>query len=300
MLQINNLSYRYRPSSPWVLQDIQLAIPRQGVLGLIGHNGAGKSTLLSLLAGLYSLERGEIRNSDGESLSSRDLIKLVSIVPQDFAFYQELSVQQNLQLFNAISTAKHKANSINKAVEICLLSKLLKKPVTQLSGGQKRKLNLAIGLLKPATVLLLDEPTVGIDPESKRELLDAIKALANEGMSIVYTSHILSEVEQICDEICILHEGKLKLAPTTLNQLDENPRALLQLQTAADKDKLDPIFKNIAVNWVNQHTAVIENLNTSFAELLNRIEQAGVQLRSSSFGTGALEQLYFSLTQESP
>ena len=298
MLYVHNLSYRYGPALPWVLRDIHLTLPEQGILGLIGHNGAGKSTLLSIIAGLYEIEPGDIQDNQRNTLSGKKLIDLVAIVPQDFAFYQDLSVLQNLQLFYRVAAASQKVNSLNNIIETCQLATLLKKPVRHLSGGQKRKLNLAIGLIKDTKILLLDEPTVGIDPESKQELLNVVKSLAIAGKLIVYTSHILSEVEQICDYFCILHQGAIKLTPTAFGQLENSEQIILQLKSIDDRHKLDSLVATMNKHWVNPNTLTLHNLDISYAQLLLRIEQAGVALRSSSFGSGALEQLYFSLTRE--
>ena len=296
---IQDLSYRYSHTLPWVLQDLRLQLPRQGILGLLGHNGAGKSTLMSIAAGLYPIERGEIRDDQGKPLDSHTLIEQVSLVPQDYAFYQELSVLQNLQLFFRIAEKHQQVVALNQVIEFCQLSALLKQPVAQLSGGQKRKLNLAIGLIKDTNILLLDEPTVGIDPQSKRELLNVIKSLAEAGKSIVYTSHILHEVEQICDYFCILHHGVLALAPTPFGQHENNQKSVVQLQSVADKNKFGQLVNSLTIQWPKNDTAIIDGLSlSSYASLLQNIEQAEIRIQSSSFGQDSLEQLYFSLTQE--
>jgi len=300
MLQLNNASFHYKTDSPWIFQNFNLTIADTGILGLLGHNGAGKSTLMSILAGLYKLDDGQlIDTNSNQRLLPEQLIQNVSLVPQDFAFYQKLSVKQNLELFFKVADKKQVAVKVNDVVDMCQLDALLNKPVATLSGGQKRRLNLAIGLLKDAQLLLLDEPTVGIDPESKQQLLKTIRRIADGGKSIVFTSHILQEVEELVDDICILDQGILKLAPTKISELSSNQQAILQVPLS-NKNTVEGLIASHQLTWVKPELCMVHQISYSdYVTLLQKIEQLGISLNAFSYGGNALEHLYFSLTQES-
>lgn len=302
MLQLSNLNYRYRSELPWVLQEFSLQLPQQGILGLLGHNGAGKSTLLSIIAGLYQTQQGEVRDlTSGQVMDSKNLLNQVSLVPQDFAFYQELTVQQNLDLFYKIAERQQQATSLQQVIQTCQLKPLLNKPAYSLSGGQKRRLNLAIGLIKQARILLLDEPTVGIDPESKQSLLATIRQIADQGKCIVFTSHILSEVESLVDQICILHQGELKLAPTQLSQLGANQQASLWLKDNDYKQSMQQLLENYTCQWFKQDLCMVKGLDFhDYVVLLSKLNSQQIPLAATSYGTNALESAYLALTGSQP
>ncbi len=178
------------------------------VFGLLGVNGAGKSTILSILNGLSKMDEGDIK-IDGLDINidTKEIKKFSSLVPQNLAFYDKLSVKENLDFFAKIQNADE--NNYKKAIEINSLNDLLNQRASTLSGGQKRRLNIAIGLLNNPKIIYFDEPTVGIDPKSRKEILQSIKEYKNFGITVVYTSHYMDEVATICDEVAIISHGKL-------------------------------------------------------------------------------------------
>lgn len=178
------------------------------VFGLLGVNGAGKSTILSILNGLSKMDEGDIK-VDGLDINidTKEIKKFSSLVPQNLAFYDKLSVKENLDFFAKIQNADE--NNYKKAIEINSLNDLLNQRASTLSGGQKRRLNIAIGLLNNPKIIYFDEPTVGIDPKSRKEILQSIKEYKNFGITVVYTSHYMDEVATICDEVAIISHGKL-------------------------------------------------------------------------------------------
>ncbi|WP_339724005.1 ABC transporter ATP-binding protein [uncultured Paraglaciecola sp.] len=208
---ITDLEYRYAKSSVPALQGININLDTGQCLGLIGPNGSGKSTLLSILSGLLTPTSGTVQFGHNDNLTLAKFVqKNVALVPQEYAFYPKLSVAQNLQYF--VSLCGFSSNESQTRVEIvlrqCQLQQVSSQKAKFLSGGYKRRLNLAIALLKDPQILYLDEPTVGVDPISRGTILALLSTLKNQGKTIVYTSHLLTEVQDICDQIVMLNQGK--------------------------------------------------------------------------------------------
>jgi ABC-2 type transport system ATP-binding protein len=190
------------------LDHLSLEVKCGSIFGLLGVNGAGKSTLLSILNGLSKFDSGSVEVFGYDLKTQKHKIREISsIVPQNLAFYEKLTVQENLDFFSKIQKAT-KA-SFETAVEINSLNTLFKQEAGTLSGGQKRRLNMAIGMLNDPKIIYFDEPTVGIDPESRNAILDSIKSYKALGITVVYTSHYMNEIEKICDEVAVIAEGKL-------------------------------------------------------------------------------------------
>ncbi len=211
-IQIDHLNFVYPKSKEAALDDINLTIARGEIFGLLGANGAGKSTLLSILSGILPLQSGVITAAGMNLREDAKKIKTISaVVPQEYAFYPGLTGRENLEFFAALlcdSAGKRKAR-VEYSIEVCQLQKHADKPAKHYSGGLKRRLNLAIGLLGEPKILYLDEPTVGIDAQSRHFILELIKKLKADGVTIVYTSHYLEEVEFLCDAVAIIDNGKV-------------------------------------------------------------------------------------------
>lgn len=209
MIVIHNLNHQYPNALTPALQNINLHIEQGSAVGLLGPNGAGKTTLMSLLTGLQAVQSGQIL-FDGvpfEKLTKAQRHQ-ISLVPQDFAFYPLLTVWENLKFFAAlydVSDKKWLVVLLEKTGLTAHQSKLAK----HLSGGLKRRLNFAIGLINRPKVIFLDEITVGIDPQSRQFILNSVADLTKQGVTVIYTSHYLQEIEQLCDKLVLLNEGRL-------------------------------------------------------------------------------------------
>ena len=218
LLQIQNLSKSYGETP--ALDRFSLDMERGEVLGLLGPNGAGKTTLISILSGTLPGFSGSVTFQGKNLFSDRSLKNRLGIVPQDMAFYEELSAMDNLLFWGGLydisrSELKRRAEELLKSVE---LSDRAKEPVKRFSGGMKRRLNVAIGLLHSPDLLLLDEPTVGIDVQAKVSILEIIKRVGREGTAVIFTTHQLAEVEETCSRIAIMDRGRI-LAQGTLDEL---------------------------------------------------------------------------------
>jgi ABC-2 type transport system ATP-binding protein len=209
MLHVKNLSKNY--GSFKALSNISLELPNSGIFALLGINGAGKTTLISILCGIIKADSGEIfYNGKPYFEALKQDASLCSLTPQEFAFYPTLSVKENIDFFSQINTlsAQKRKEMIDFALNTCGLEEYMNRSAAALSGGLKRRLNLAIGLLNDPKILFLDEPTVGIDPKTREFILNSIKNLARERL-IVYTSHYINEVDFLADEIAVINKGRI-------------------------------------------------------------------------------------------
>lgn len=192
------------------LDDISMSIRQGDFFGLLGPNGAGKTTLMRILCGLLEPDKGEIRILDSK-LERWQIPFAMGVVPQDIALYEMLSAQGNLELFGKLRGIHGKVlhQRIDRILDQIGLSDRRRSRVKTFSGGMKRRLNLGVALLSEPRVLLLDEPTVGVDPQSRAGIFELLEDLHASGMTILYTTHYMEEAERLCRTIAILDHGKL-------------------------------------------------------------------------------------------
>ncbi|MDB5256506.1 MAG: transporter ATP-binding protein [Chitinophagaceae bacterium] len=234
-LSVNNLSFRYPGQAKDCVHDLSFEIFIGERFGLFGPNGAGKTTLMSLMVGLQKVKQGHIQLLGKDIRKDSAAIKhFIGYVPQDFAFYPELSPVENLDFFGAWSgldkrTVKERTTSL---LEVLGLSDVAHKPVKQFSGGMKRRVNLAIGVIHEPKILFLDEPTVGVDVQTRHAIIDYLKVLNAQGTTLVYTSHHLKEAEDLCERIALIDRGEM-VAYDHLSQL---------LERHGSKDGLEELF----------------------------------------------------------
>jgi ABC-2 type transport system ATP-binding protein len=218
MLEIKNLTKSY--GDVVALDRFSLDLAKGEVLGLLGPNGAGKTTLISILAGTVRDFTGTVTFQGRNLFADRALKNRMGIVPQDMAFYDELNARDNLLFWGGLYDVP-RAELKRRAAELLELVELAgraKEPVKNFSGGMKRRLNTAIGLLHRPDLLLLDEPTVGIDVQAKVSILDIIRNVGAAGTAVIFTTHQLAEVEGTCSRIAIMDHGRI-LAQGTLEEL---------------------------------------------------------------------------------
>jgi len=300
LVSIDGVSYRYRDAASPALQGISLHIPAGGIYGLLGPNGAGKTTLISLLAGLLTAGDGKILLNGQPLVSARAANpRAIALVPQDYAFYPMLTVTENLRFFAGILGLSGTAlkTQIDSAITFARLEQVVSKRAEQLSGGLRRRLNLAIGLLGQPQLLLLDEPTVGVDPQSRHFLLDSIAALPAAGTTVIYTSHYMEEVEAICQQIAIIDQGKV-LAEGQLADILASPEPLLEI--ALDRELPADIAKRHAANAIGELKYALKlTAAAELPRLLDELAATGCTVRQLSFGQHDLEQVFMHLTNRS-
>jgi len=205
------------------VDNVSFAVHAGELYGLLGPNGAGKTTTLSIIAGLLRPDAGEVI-MDGVRLKddSARARRYLGVVPQELAIYEELSARENLEFWGRLAGLSAREARIRAAelLEALALADRAREPVKTFSGGMKRRVNLGCALLHRPRLLLLDEPTVGIDPQARASLLGFVRGLQRDGTAILYTTHYLEEAETLCQRIGILDHGRL-LAEGTLEQLQQ-------------------------------------------------------------------------------
>lgn len=212
IIEINQLTKQFSGNSSPAIDSISFNILQGEKFGLFGPNGAGKTTLISLLCGILKADKGSIvYNVDGKKLTPKTVLPSIGFVPQDFAFYAELTPVQNLSYFGKLhkipaAQLKSKIDFLLKAVG---LDHVKDKKIQSFSGGMKRRINLAIGLINDPKILFLDEPTVGVDVQSKVAIINLLEELNKNGTTIIYTSHHLKEAEHFCNRIALLDHGRV-------------------------------------------------------------------------------------------
>ena len=320
MLVIDGLSFRYAEADQSALAEVSLTVERGQVFGLLGPNGAGKTTLISHLAGLAAIQQGHI-TVDGEPLATmrrRDPTR-IAIAPQEYAFYPMLTVVENLRCFAGAcrvgdtrsaaadipSLCKKNATTPLSAIERCLafaqLDAWRNVRAERLSGGLKRRLNLAIALLPSPDLVLLDEPTVGVDPQSRAFLLDVVKQLANDGAAVIYTSHYMEEIEAIADRVAILDHGRVLRCGSLDALLHEGGGQRLDLLVAPDRQAAlrEQLEAYGGVSWHGARASLSLAADQSPLAILNALDAAGLSVEQVSFGRSTLEHLFMQLTHRS-
>jgi ABC-2 type transport system ATP-binding protein len=196
---------------------VGFSIEEGETFGLLGPNGAGKTTSISMIAGLLEPDAGEITVA-GTPISPNSVAGKASIglVPQDLAIYPDLTGRENLAFFGRLYGIKGEdlEKRVDEVLEVIALSERKDDLTKEFSGGMKRRLNIGIGLLHRPKLLILDEPTVGVDPQSRNSILESVESLSAEGMAVLYTTHYMEEAERLCDRVAIIDEGTIKAEGT--------------------------------------------------------------------------------------
>jgi ABC-2 type transport system ATP-binding protein len=241
-IDIQHLYKTYKGSALPAVNDFSLTISQGEIFGLLGPNGAGKTTIINILCGLRAFDKGEVRVCNLLLKHQLKAIKaLIGVVPQDIALYPALTAYENLKIFGGILGLKGVVleNRINELLAFFGLEKNKHRYIAQYSGGMKRRINLIVGLLHRPKLLFLDEPTVGVDVQSKSLILDNLKTINREGSTIIYTSHYMEEAEALCSQVAFIDEGKMICmgAPATLINQAAGCRSLetLYLQLTGKK-----------------------------------------------------------------
>lgn len=294
LLEVKKLSKTYRNGRK-ALDNLSFHVKKGEILGFLGPNGAGKSTTINILSTLLQSDEGEIIFFNDENLSIKDVKKQLGIVPQELAIYEDISAAQNVKFFASLYGVKK--SEINEKVENALKKVGLEdrkddKPST-FSGGMKRRLNIACAIAHSPKLIIFDEPTVGIDPQSRNHILDSIKKLRDEGATIIYTTHYMEEVQQICDRVIIMDGGTVllngslddilefysnsnyqvrvdkQLSPAVLDEI----RELSSVESLKQKDEFEIIFsmcgESMPINSVLE-VLIKFNLNITSITMVKR------------------------------
>ncbi|MEP7290017.1 MAG: ABC transporter ATP-binding protein [Chloroflexota bacterium] len=242
IIEIRNLKKRYPPSSAakdkqgiLAVKGINLSIERGEIFSLLGPNGAGKTTTISMMSGLLTPTEGDVI-IDGKSIVKEpiEVKKRIGVVPQEIALYPDLSARRNLEFFGKLYGlgGTDLAKRCDEVLEFIGLKDRQQDHVSAFSGGMKRRVNIGVGLLHKPLIVFMDEPTVGVDPQSRRNILDTVKLLNQQGMTVLYTTHYMEEAEELSNRVGIIDHGELIACGTEgelIQQVGEKDVILLKL-----------------------------------------------------------------------
>lgn len=300
MLKIENLTKNFGKIT--ALNDISLEINSGEFFGLLGPNGAGKTTLMSHLIGFLKADSGTITyNGEVVKFGDKQIKRKIGYVPQEIALYQELTAYQNLKIFGSLFklSKRELSANIDKALELVQLLDRKNSAVKEFSGGMKRRLNLAVSILQSPEVLLCDEPTVGVDPQSRNAIFEMLQQLNQQGITIIYTTHYMEEAERLCNKLAIIDNGQIVASGSLtdlLNTLDR--KKTIKIRKTAETESLYDKFLEIAtVNIFDFKYEIIPNNEfQKDSQLYSYFEKIGLSSDLIEVSSASLEDVFLHLT----
>lgn len=287
------------------VKGISIEIKEGEILGILGPNGAGKSTTISMISTLISPTGGKILLRGVDIFAKPSLIRnILGVVPQDIALYTDLTGYENLKFFGKVYGLKGKdlEKRVEEVQDIIGLNGRINELVKNYSGGMKRRVNIGAALMHNPQILIMDEPTVGIDPQSRNHILETVKRLNEKGMTIVYTSHYMEEVEYLCDRIYIMDHGKV-ITSGTKEELKESLSGEETVELTVDivtEDLVNELKRHSQVNNVLVKDNVVSmttNKGQSFiGDIFTLATKHNTRLNSVNVKTPTLEDVFLSLT----
>jgi len=303
IIEIKNLTKSY--GNLVALNDFSLTVKKGDILGLLGPNGSGKSTCINTILSLLKFDKGSIKIFNQEMTPTNYQVKKeIGVVFQDVAVFEELTVFENIDYFCGlyIKDKKTRKQYIQEAIELVALQEFVKFKPKQLSGGLLRRLNIACGIAHKPSLIFLDEPTVAVDPQSRNNILEGIKILNQQGATIVYTTHYMEEVEQLCHHIVIMDKGQIIAKGTndelknsistsekiTVEFLDNEEAFITTLNKNPNILQIDQTDNTIHISYKTKE----HNLN----ELIDLLSKNNIQYRSIFSERPTLNDVFLELT----
>ncbi|MBN2083865.1 MAG: ABC transporter ATP-binding protein [Anaerolineales bacterium] len=275
------------------------------IFSLLGPNGAGKTTTISMLAGLLRPDSGDaalLGNSVTRQAARARAV--LGVVPQDIALYMDLSARENLSFWGKMYTLRGKAlnRRVDEVLEVIGLADRQKERVGTFSGGMKRRVNIGVALLHKPPVVIMDEPTVGIDPQSRRHILDAVKELRGHGMTVLYTTHYMEEAEELSDRVAVMDKGKIIACGTNaelIRMVGQDTRIELALNAESGR-VIDPWRSLEGIRGVTAEdgriTVLAADSNAVLPRLFESAASRGVRITSLEIREPNLEAVFLHLT----
>jgi ABC-2 type transport system ATP-binding protein len=289
------------------VKGVSFSVLQGEIFSLLGPNGAGKTTTISMLSCLLQPTSGDAEIGGHSVIKEPMAVKrLIGIVPQDLALYEPLTALQNLTFWGKMydMSGKQLTHRIKEVLEQVALADRANEPVERYSGGMKRRLNIAVGLMHKPQLVFMDEPTVGIDPQSRRSILDMVKALRDEGMTILYTTHYMEEAAELSDRVGIIDHGKL-IALGTQQELTKlvGEQDTLRLHFGEEEtgERLASIFQDlegVKLSTATDHEVVltVNEAEVVLPGVVAAAQKAGVRIRSVDIEEPNLESVFLHLT----
>ncbi|MBB6455065.1 ABC-2 type transport system ATP-binding protein [Salirhabdus euzebyi] len=304
MLEVTDLKKQYKQTK--AVDGVNLFIEQGEIVGLLGPNGAGKSTTISMMSSLIPPSEGDVRFLNESVIKQpQKLREKLGVVPQEIALYLNLTARENLQFFGKIykMDKKQLGAKIDQVLEIIGLVDKQNDLVKTFSGGMKRRLNIGVALLHDPSLVFMDEPTVGIDPQSRNYILDTVKRLNREkNMTILYTSHYMEEVEYLCDRIYIMDQGHI-IASGSKDDIKNilSAEQTFQIETAVVKEEFTNLLKehpSVRQLTVQEKTVtlLVPKEVVFFQTIIELAEQTNTELKSVQVQKPSLEDVFLHLT----
>jgi ABC-2 type transport system ATP-binding protein len=303
MLKIKNISKRFEHID--ALSDVSLQIKEGEFFGFLGPNGAGKSTLMDIIIGYHKPDEGVIMLDDEMIIPDKLITRLkFGYVPQEISLYQELSAIQNLKIFGSLYKINSKIlnDRIDYVLDLVQLTDRKKDYVKDFSGGMKRRLNLAASILHEPEIIICDEPTVGIDPQSRNAIFEMLHELNEKGKTIIYTTHYMEEAERLCSQLAIIDRGKI-IADGTLNELiklSEKKETIRIRKTSSIMDKIEFLKTLGEVTELDYYFEIRTDLNgDQNSKIFYKMESEGIPSDLIELRKSSLEDVFLNLTGRS-
>ena len=300
MIQVKNISKSF--DTIQAVKDISFHIKEGEIFGLLGPNGAGKSTTINMLSTILQSDSGSIFIAGIDvKLQTRSCKELIGVVPQEISLYEELSAFDNLLFWGKLYAVEPKVlrSKIDSILELIGLLDRKNDLIKTFSGGMKRRINIAAAILHQPKVLFMDEPTVGIDPQSRNKIFEVIETLNKQGMTIVYTSHYMEEVERLCNRIAIVDSGEI-IAQGTQQELQKlaNVSEKIELEFEVISKEIFQEFKNRVAYNVRQkkHAILIECTIKNLPEIITTCNALALKIKDINVQKANLETVFLSLT----
>ena len=305
MLEVHDLVKKYGDFA--AVKGISFDIQEGEILSLLGPNGAGKTTTISVLSTLYAPTSGDaVVGGHSVSKEAMAVRRLIGVVPQDLAIYDDLTARENLSFWGQMYGLSGKAlkTRIDEVLEQIGLSDKANKCIKTYSGGMKRRVNIGVGLLHKPRLLFMDEPTVGIDPQSRRAILDSVKDLNKQGMTVLYTTHYMEEAHEISNRVGIIDHGELIALGTQAEltrQVGENDTLILHVGGVEDAEALAAAVRTLpgvlkASVTDDAVTAIVPEAEELLAPAVTKANEIGVKIRSVDIQEPNLEAVFLHLT----
>ena len=248
MIEVQSVTARY--GRVIALNSVSFRVRAGEFLGLLGPNGAGKSTLIRAISGLHPVDSGTLTVCGlSPSKNRRKVAQQIGVIPQQLALYASLSVQENLRIFGGLHglSGHHLRERVNWGLQLAQLTRERSQRVRTLSGGMKRRLNLAASLLHAPTLVICDEPTAGVDPQSRSHIFETLRSLHRDGTTIVYTTHYLEEVEALCERVVILDKGSVVAQGSLSELLNQGGVTQIRLTAPVARDTIEAALRSVGV-----------------------------------------------------
>lgn len=310
IVEISNLKKRYNPTAGnkegnWAVKGFDLTIERGEIFSLLGPNGAGKTTTISMMSGLIGPTEGDVI-IDGHSVVKDPLAvkKVIGVVPQEIALYPQLSARRNLEFFGKMYGlgGSDLAKRCDEVLEFIGLKDRQNERIDSYSGGMKRRVNIGVGLLHKPKLVFMDEPTVGIDPQSRRNILDAVKSLNAQGMTVLYTTHYMEEAEELSHRVGIFDHGQLIAVGKQVELMQKvGERDTIVIKMGDQTEKALTALQTInGIDCVNPGNGTLELLaargRQALPAVIKTLSDAGLALQSVEIREPNLEAVFLHLT----